>query len=197
LNESGAITTRVTGAIVPPHGGSLRGPHRAHTAAGNGRISGGPQAPTHGTPGVQTMNSKARAITLLGAGVVAGGILAGTLTANAATSGDTGSSSTSTSSTSTPSAAAPANAFSSTPVRSDEKAVDSALSATLTQKAQAATGGTVYRVETDAGDGTYEAHVKKSDGTLVTVKFDSSGNVTGVEDGMGKGDPAPAGAPTN
>jgi hypothetical protein len=33
----------------------------------------------------------------------------------------------------------------------------------------------VYRVESDAGDGTYEAHVKKSDGTLVTVKFDGSG----------------------
>jgi hypothetical protein len=141
------------------------------------------------------MNSKARAITLLGAGVVAGGILAGTLTANAAID-ESGSAPTS---SSAPAAGSPASAndFSSTPVRSDEKAVDSTLAATLTQKAEAATGGTVYRVETDAGDGTYEAHVKKSDGSLVTVKFDSSGNVTATEDGMGKGDPAPAGAPTH
>jgi hypothetical protein len=141
------------------------------------------------------MNSKARAITLLGAGVVAGGILAGTLTANAATS-DPSSSSTSTSPPAANSAA-PANDQSSTPVRSDEKAVDSTLATTLTQKAEAKTGGTVYRVESDAGDGTYEAHVKKSDGSLVTVKFDSSGTITSVEDGMGKGDPSPAGAPGN
>ena len=53
------------------------------------------------------------------------------------------------------------------------------------------------RVESDAGDGTYEAHVKRSDGTLVTVEFDSSGNITSVEDGMGNGDPASAGAPTH
>ena len=49
-----------------------------------------------------------------------------------------------------------------------------------------------YR-ETDAGDGAYEAHVTKSDGTRVTVKFDSSLKVIAVEDGMGKGDPAPSG----
>ena len=94
------------------------------------------------------------------------------------------------------SSSAPANDFSSSPVRTDEKAVDSTLAATLTQKAEAKTGGAVYRVETDAGDATYEAHVTKGDGSLVTVKFDSSGNITAVEDGMGKGDPAPAGAPT-
>ena len=42
------------------------------------------------------------------------------------------------------------------------------------------------RVESDSGDATYEAHVTKSDGTKVTVKFDKSYKVTGVEDGMGK-----------
>ena len=31
----------------------------------------------------------------------------------------------------------------------------------------------------------------KADGTAVTVKFDDSLKVTGVEDGMGQGDPAP------
>ena len=56
---------------------------------------------------------------------------------------------------------------------------------------KAVPGGTVYRVETDAGDGVYEAHMTKADGTRVTVKLDASFVVTGVEDGMGKGDPAP------
>ena len=82
------------------------------------------------------------------------------------------------------------------PVRSDEKAVDSATAAKLKAAAlKAVPGGTVIRVETDAGDGVYEAHVKKSDGTLVTVKFDKNLNVTKVESGMGQGDPAPAGQP--
>lgn len=39
-------------------------------------------------------------------------------------------------------------------------------------------GGTVYRVETDGDGAAYEAHVKKSDGTLVTVTFDSSGSLS-------------------
>jgi hypothetical protein len=55
----------------------------------------------------------------------------------------------------------------------------------------------VYRIETDAGDGVYEVHMKKADGSLVTVKFDKNLKVTKVESGMGAGDPAPAshGAP--
>lgn len=136
------------------------------------------------------MNSKARALTLIGAGAVAGGILAGTLSANAATDNSSGSSSSSSSAPSSGSQSAPANRFSSTPVRSDEKSVDPTLAATLTQKAEAKTGGTVYRVETDADGAAYEAHVKKSDGTLVTVTFDKDGTITGVEDGMGAGGPS-------
>ena len=53
----------------------------------------------------------------------------------------------------------------------------------------------MFRVETDAGDATYEAHMTKADGTAATVKFDASLNVTKVETGMGQGDPAPAGGP--
>lgn len=135
-------------------------------------------------------DTKMRAALLLGAGAVAGGILAGTLSANAATD-----SSTATSTPAAGSSSAPADRFGSTPVRGDEKALDATLAAALKQKAEQATGGTAYRVETDAGDGTYEAHVRKSDGSLVTVMFDSSGTITATEDGMGKGDPAPAGSP--
>ena len=138
------------------------------------------------------MKKTARTLSLIGVGAIAGGILAGTLSANAVTTDTSAASSTAGSS----SASAPANRFGSGPVRSDEQSVSSTLAATLTQKAEAKTGGTVYRVETDAGDGTYEAHVKKSDGSPVTVTFDSSGAITGVEDGMGTGDPMPSGGPT-
>ena len=58
---------------------------------------------------------------------------------------------------------------------------------------KAVPGGTVYRIETDAGDGVYEVHMKKADGSLATVKFDKNLKVTKVESGMGAGDPAPAG----
>jgi uncharacterized membrane protein YkoI len=51
---------------------------------------------------------------------------------------------------------------------------------------KAVPGGTVDRVETDSGDAAYEAHMTKADGSEVTVKFDKSFAVTGVEDGMGK-----------
>ena len=60
---------------------------------------------------------------------------------------------------------------SATPIRDDEKALSATDAAKLKSEAEAAvTGGTVFRVESDAGDGKYEAHVAKADGTLVTVK---------------------------
>jgi hypothetical protein len=131
---------------------------------------------------------------VVAAGLIAGGVLAGSLAANAATtSPSTGGSSSSSGSTTAPGSANPGPGG-STPVRSDEKAVSSAQSATLTAAAlKAVPGGTVIRVETDAGDGAYEVHMKKADGSLVTAKFDDKLAVIGVESGMGKGDPAPAG----
>ena len=139
---------------------------------------------------------------LIAAGAVAGGVLASTAGASAATTSST-SAAPSTSSTAAPtnlaapSPPSPQSSQSSTPVRTDEKAVTDAVAATLKAKALAAVpGGTVYRVETDAGDGTYEAHMTKADGSLATVKFDANLNVKSVETGMGQGDPAPAGGPT-
>jgi hypothetical protein len=70
------------------------------------------------------------------------------------------------------------------PLRSDQEICAAAL--------KAVPGGTVYRIETDAGDGVYEAHMTKADGSLVTVKFDKNLKVTKVESGMGAGDPGPA-----
>ena len=128
---------------------------------------------------------------LVAAGLVAGGVLASTLGASAdTTTPTTGSGASSASSSASP---GPGGAA---PVRSDEKAVSAAQAATLKAAAlKAVPGGTVIRIETDAGDGVYEAHMKKADGTLVTVKFDKNMAVTKVEAGMGQGDPAPAGRP--
>jgi len=149
---------------------------------------------------------KAKAVGLLTAGVIAGGMLAGAGIASAATSG-----------TATPSASSGSTGAAATPgtpgtapagghdgggpggaasVRSDEKLVTGDnLSALKAAALKAVPGGTIVRVETDAGDGAFEAHMTKADGSLVTVKFDKSLAVASVETGMGKGDPAPAGAP--
>ena len=140
---------------------------------------------------------KPQALGLIAAGAIGGGILAATISASA----DSGSATPSTTTTTTATASAPAGAPArghggSTPVRGDEKALSAADAAKVKAAAlKAVPGGTVYRVETDAGDGVYEAHMTKADGTEVTVKLDKSFNVTKVESGMGTGDPAPAGQP--
>ncbi|HET7310092.1 MAG TPA: hypothetical protein VFJ17_02075 [Mycobacteriales bacterium] len=136
--------------------------------------------------------TKTRSAGLIAAGVIVGGVLAGTIGANAASSGGTSSGTPGMSGRygSSTAPAPPANAFGAAPVRSDEKQATGPTATTLTQKAEAkVSGATAYRVETDAGDGYYEVHVKKSDGSLVTVKFDKNLTITAVEDGMGKGDP--------
>ena len=62
---------------------------------------------------------------------------------------------------------------------------DDATKATAAAEAKVP-GGTVIRVETDS-DGTYEAHVRKSDGTEVEVKMDKDFKVTSVEEFQGRG----------
>lgn len=141
---------------------------------------------------------------LLTAGVLAGGLLGGVLSASAATT---------TTPTPTPAATAGADGSATVPdghgpggpggrgdgaemrgpdpVRSDEQSVSDDVAATLTAAAEdAVPGGTVYRVETDAGDAAYEVHMTDADGNEVTVKFDENLSVVEVQDGMGTGDPA-------
>jgi hypothetical protein len=142
------------------------------------------------TPPTTTKNKGLRAAGLLAAGAIAGGVMAGALTANAASTGTTGDGTTATA----PAMGArpPAGAMRAARVRPGESTPSRDIVATLTKAAKAEVpGGTVVRVETDAGDGAYEAHMQKADGTLVTVKFDKNLDVTGVEDGMGMGDPMP------
>ena len=56
--------------------------------------------------------------------------------------------------------------------------------------AEAAVDGTVLRVETDSSGATYEAHIQKADGSVVTVTFDKDMQVTGTIDGFGQGSQA-------
>ncbi|MDT4914808.1 MAG: hypothetical protein QOC66_3936 [Pseudonocardiales bacterium] len=137
-------------------------------------------------------------VALVGAGLAAGAIGATAIGANAqsTTSGTAATAQTTAAVAPTGSNDRPANRHGGAPVRGDEKAIPTEQAATLKAAAlKAVPGGTVYRVETDAGDGAYEAHLTKADGTEVTVKFDKNLKVTGVEPGMGKGDPA--GGPRN
>ena len=128
---------------------------------------------------------------LLTAGAISGGILAAALSASASGSASAATASTVSSSAGEAGTRGPGRAQ---PVRSDEKSVPGVTAAALRAAAlKAVPGASVYRVETDAGDGAYEVHMKKADGALVTVKFDKNLKVTKVESGMGAGDPAPAG----
>ena len=133
----------------------------------------------------------AAAAGLLAAGAISGGILATALSASASGNAPAAAASTESSPAGEARTPGPGGAQ---PVRSDEKSVSDATAATLRAAAlKAVPGATVYRIETDAGDGVYEVHMKKADGSLVTVKFDKNLTVTKVESGMGAGDPAPAG----
>ena len=59
---------------------------------------------------------------------------------------------------------------------------DTAAKVTAAAKA-AVPGASIQRVETDAEGSKYEAHMVKSDGTMVTVKVDANFKVTSVENG--------------
>jgi hypothetical protein len=133
----------------------------------------------------------AAAAGLLAAGAISGGIIATALSASASGTASAAAAGTVSSPAGQAGTPGPGGAQ---PVRSDENSVPGATAAALRAAAlKAVPGATVYRVETDAGDGAYEVHMKKADGSLVTVKFGKNLKVTKVESGMGAGDPAPAG----
>ena len=140
---------------------------------------------------------------VVGAATV-GAALGGAAIAGAATGGS--------SSTSTP--AASSSAPSGTPGQAPANAPDPAtmthgpdetlLTGTTADQVKAAAltavpGGTIIRVETDSAGSPYEAHVKKTDGTEVTVKVDANFKVTAIQQGFGAGpngaDAPGAGAP--
>jgi hypothetical protein len=119
------------------------------------------------TPSAVRPRRWGRAVGFLAAGIVAGAIMASTMAAGAQTSGSSsGSSSTTTSSTSSESS-------------------ETALTGTTAQKvraaALAAVPGTILRVETSRDGSSYEAHVRKADGTEVVVLMDKNFKVTSID----------------
>jgi hypothetical protein len=115
---------------------------------------------------------------LLAAGLLAGGIIAGTRIAGA--QGGT--------STSTDAAAAAAQAANGAGHGPGETLLTGTTASKVRAAALAAVpGGTIIRLETDSEGSPYEAHVKKSDGSLVTLKFDKDFKMTDTIDGFGMG----------
>jgi hypothetical protein len=117
---------------------------------------------------------------LVGSGLLAGGIIAGTQIAGAQTATPTATAS------STPSG----DARTGTDVGHGPN--ETLLTGTTADKVKAAAlaavpGGTIIRVETDSDGSPYEAHVQKSDGTVVTVKVDKNFDVTDTVSGFGSG----------
>jgi hypothetical protein len=136
-----------------------------------------------------TRRGRLMAVGLVASGLVAGAVLAGTQMAGAETTTSTG----------TPSATAPAvnGVGPSTVSHGPGETLLTGETATKVETAALAEvpGGTIIRVETDSSGSPYEAHVRKSDGSIVTVFVDENFQVTSVQSGFGTG--APGSAPSS
>jgi hypothetical protein len=134
------------------------------------------------------MQGSKRALTWLATAAAAVGISVGAASlAGAATGSSSSSGSTATATTTTPQAPANAPDPATVPNGPGETLLTGDTAAKVTAAAKAAVpGATIIRVETDNG-GVYEAHMRKSDGSFVTVKLDKSFKVTATEDGFGGG----------
>jgi len=126
---------------------------------------------------------------LVVSGLLAGGILAGSQVANAASTSPTSSAPTSPVSSAQSAGVDPATMRHGP---GETLLTDGTASKVKAAALAAVPGGTVIRVETDSAGSPYEAHVQKSDGSIVTVKIDNSINVTSIESGFGAGGPMSA-----
>lgn len=125
-------------------------------------------------------------VALVATGLLAGGVAAGVVGVAAASAAPV-----LTAATPSPSS----SADSATGHRSGETAVTGSKAATLKAAAlKAVPGGTVVRVESDADGAAYEVHVRKADGTHVTVKFDSALKQTAIETDTGRHGGGPRGS---
>ena len=116
---------------------------------------------------------------LVASGLLAGGILAGSHLASAAGQ-----------SSGTPAAATTvASTGGQDPATVTHGPGETLLTGTTAAKvraaALAAVPGTIIRVETDSAGSPYEAHVRKADGSIVTVKVDKDFKVTSTQTGFG------------
>jgi hypothetical protein len=119
---------------------------------------------------------------LVASGLLAGGILAGSHIAGAQSNASTTASS----------AATVASTGGTDPANMRHGPGETLLTDGTASRVRAAAlaavpGGTIIRVETDSAGSPYEAHVRKSDGTIVTVKIDRAFKVTSTQSGFGGG----------
>ena len=143
-------------------------------------------------------SNPSRARKWLVTGAIAGGVALGAAgIANAATgaSSVTATAAAPSSASAAPAAAAP------DPATMSHGPSETLLTGTTAAKVKAAAlaavpGATVIRVETDSAGSPYEAHLRKSDGTDVTVKVDASFKVTATQSGFGAGPGGRPGGPS-
>ncbi len=130
--------------------------------------------------------------TLVTGAIVAGAGFGAAGLAAAASSSSTSTTPSSSSSSSGSSSTAPQGMYGD-PAKMTHGPNETPLTGTDLQKATAAAqaavpGATVIRAETDSsGAGTYEVHLKKSDGTYATVELGSNFNVLETVSGFGCG----------
>jgi hypothetical protein len=137
---------------------------------------------------VMGQESKPRRRGLVSAGLVASGLFAGAILAGSHIAGAQSGTS-----TATPSATASASSGGrpATVAHGPDETLltDGTANKVKTAALAAVPGGTVIRVETDSAGSPYEAHVRQSDGSIVTVKVDKDFKVTTIESGFGAGGP--------
>jgi hypothetical protein len=127
---------------------------------------------------------------LASAGLVAGGLLIGAVLAGSQIASAQ-------SATTSASAAAPTANQRPDPATVTHGPGETLLTDGTASKVKAAAlaavpGGTIIRVETDSAGSPYEAHVRTSDGSIVTVKIDNDFKVTDTVSGFGAGGPTPS-----
>jgi hypothetical protein len=129
---------------------------------------------------------------LVASGLIAGAILAGTHVAGAASQTPTSASAT------VNSAAGTVNPATMTHGPGETLLTDGNAEKAKAAALAAVPGGTIIRVETDSAGSAYEAHVRKADGSIVTVKFDKNFDVTSTDSGFrgapGQAPPSASGA---
>lgn len=131
------------------------------------------------------------------AGIATGGVVANaaTTSTNASTTPSGTSSTTSTQSTQSPVGGVPNGPHQYNGKTETALTGDNLAKATAAAKTKEPTA-TVTRAETDVdGDGTYEVHMQKSDGTQVTVFLDANFTVTSETNGMSAKNPGPQNGP--
>ena len=142
---------------------------------------------------------------VVGASVGAAGIASAATSSSSSTTTTAPASGSNGSSSTTPPPVPPPGGAPVDPATMNHGPDETLLTGTDLQKAtDAATtaepGATIIRAETDSsGQATYEVHMKKADGTYVTVQLDASFKVTGTVSGFGlgpAGSPPPSGAPS-